>query len=63
MNFVGSLDFHALRSGYRSGVLTPSHLIEQILARIAHAGEDHVWISRAPETKLREAARPPRADQ
>jgi allophanate hydrolase len=57
MNFVGSLDFHALRSGYRSGVLTPSHLIEQILARIAHAGEDHVWISRAPETKLREAAK------
>ncbi len=57
MNSVGSLDFHTVRSGYRSGVLTPSQLIEQILARIAHAGEDHVWISRVPETELREAAK------
>jgi allophanate hydrolase len=57
MHSVGSLDFHTLRSFYRSGVLTPSQLIEDILARIARAGDDHVWISRLPEAELREAAK------
>src|SRR5258708_6914587 len=57
MHSVGSLDFHTLRSAYRSGALTPSQVIEEILGRIARAGEDHVWISRVPETELREAAK------
>ncbi len=52
-----SLDFHTLRTGYRSGTLTPSQVVEEILARIARAGEDHVWISRVPAAALRAAAK------
>jgi allophanate hydrolase len=57
MYSLGSLDFHTLRSAYRSGAPSPGRLIEDILARIARAGDDHVWISRVPETELRAAAR------
>ncbi len=51
-----SLDFHNLRAAYRSGALTPSRLVEDILARIVRNGEDHVWISRVPDAALRAAA-------
>jgi allophanate hydrolase len=57
MHSLGSLDFHTLRSAYRSGALTPRRLVEDILARIARAGDDHVWISRVPEAGLRAAAK------
>jgi len=57
MHSLGSLDFHTLRSLYCSDTLTPGRLIEDILARIARAGDDHVWISRVPETELRAAAK------
>jgi allophanate hydrolase len=56
MHSLGSLDFRTLRSLYRSGALTPGRLVEDILARIARAGDDHVWISRVPEAELRAAA-------
>ena len=52
-----SLDFHTLQTGYRSGALTPSQVVEAILARIAQAGEDHVWISRVPAEALRASAK------
>src|SRR5471032_2533280 len=52
-----SLDFHTVRNGYRSGELSPSLLVEDILARIARKGEDHVWISRVPDEALRAAAK------
>src|SRR4030081_1418410 len=52
-----SLDFHTLRTGYRSGTLTPSRLVEAIIARIGRNGDDHVWISRVPDEALRAAAK------
>jgi allophanate hydrolase len=56
MSSAFSLDFQTLRSGYRSGTLTPRQLVEEILARIARAGDDHVWISRLPDRQLRDTA-------
>jgi allophanate hydrolase len=39
-----SLDIAELRDRYQSGTLTPSALVEGLLARIAARADDHVWI-------------------
>jgi allophanate hydrolase len=39
-----SLDLAALAGRYASGSLTPSALVENVLARIAQRGDDKVWI-------------------
>jgi len=48
-----SLDLHTLS---RRGV-TPTELVEDVLARIARRGDDAVWISVAPRERLLERAR------
>jgi allophanate hydrolase len=49
---------HALRSAYRAGTLDVGQMIEEMLKRIAAAGDDKVWISRTPDEQLRaDAAR------
>ena len=55
---VLDLGVHALRSAYCAGTLDVRQTIEEILKRIADAGDDKVWISRTPDAALRaEAAR------
>ena len=49
---------HALRSAYAAGTLDVGQVVGAVLARIAAAGDDKVWISRFGEEQLRaEAAR------
>lgn len=49
------LDFglHALQSAYRAGTLDVGQVIEEVLKRIAAAGDDKVWITRLPDDRLR----------
>jgi allophanate hydrolase len=56
MNSAFDLGVHALRTRYRQGSLTPRATIDEVLARIAAAGDDKVWISRVPDADLRGAA-------
>src|SRR5258708_7904831 len=50
------LGLHSLRAAYRAGALDCKKVIEEVLSRIAAAGDDKVWISRASNEALREAA-------
>jgi allophanate hydrolase len=50
------LGLHALRAAYRAGTLTVRQVVEEVLARIAAAGDDKVWISRVPDDALRKTA-------
>ena len=50
------LGVHALRTAYRAGTLDVRHVVEEVLKRIAHAGEDKVWISRPTDSALRDRA-------
>ena len=47
------LDLTTLREAYAKGGLTAAALVEEVLARIAAAGEDHVWITRVADDALR----------
>jgi allophanate hydrolase len=47
-----SLDIARLRAAYADGSATPRSVIEQVLARIAAAGDDAIWISRRPDAEL-----------
>ncbi|MBX3502283.1 MAG: allophanate hydrolase [Alphaproteobacteria bacterium] len=51
-----SLDIQRLRQDYCAGRRRPSAVIETVLARIAAAGDDAVWISRFPDDALRSQA-------
>jgi len=58
MNAALDFGLHALRTAYRAGTLDVPRVIEEVLVRLAAAGDDKVWISRVPDTALRaEAAR------
>ena len=50
------LGVHSLRAAYRAGTLTCSTVIEEVLQRIAQAGDDKVWITRMPDEALRDIA-------
>jgi len=50
------LGVHALRTAYRAGTLDVRHVVDEVLKRIAHAGEDKVWISRPTDSALRDRA-------
>ncbi len=51
-----SLDLHTLRAAYAAGA-DPVTIMQDVLARIDAAGDDHVWISRVPPaTVLAQAA-------
>jgi allophanate hydrolase len=47
-----SLDLQNLASRYRAGTLTPRTLVAEIGERIAHRGNDKVWIHRLPVADL-----------
>lgn len=51
------LTVSGLLASYRSGQLTPSAMVNEVLARIAKAGDDKVWISRFSDDVLRARAR------
>jgi allophanate hydrolase len=46
------LGVHNLGAAYRAGKLTVRQVIDEILKRIAAAGDDKVWISRVPDATL-----------
>lgn len=50
------LGLHALRTAYHAGTLTVRQVIDEVIARIAAAGDDKVWISRVPDDALRKRA-------
>ena len=50
------LGVHALLGAYGAGTLDVRQIIEEVLKRIADAGDDKVWISRVPDAQLREQA-------
>src|SRR5579871_5116250 len=52
-----SLRIGALSELYAASTLTPVDVIAQLYARIAHRGEDHVWIYLVPEDDALERAR------
>jgi allophanate hydrolase len=47
------LGVYNLRATYRAGSLTVRQVIDEVLKRIAVAGDDKVWISRVPDATLR----------
>ena len=52
-----SLDISELAAAYRTGTLTPSALVDRLLACIAARGDDHVWIERVSRDELLAMAR------
>jgi allophanate hydrolase len=52
-----ALTLDALRARYASGETRPSDVIDEVLRRIAAAGDDRVWISRVPDALLRARGR------
>jgi len=52
-----SLDISELATRYRSGTLTPSDLVDHVLARIAARGNDCVWIELVGRDELLASAR------
>jgi allophanate hydrolase len=50
------LGVHSLRAAYRGGTVTCRAVVEEVLSRIAQAGDDKVWISRLPDEALRDIA-------
>lgn len=52
MNTALDLGIHALRARYRLGSLSCRSVIAEVLARIAAAGDDKVWLSRVPDDAL-----------
>ncbi|MBY0318230.1 MAG: allophanate hydrolase [Reyranella sp.] len=56
MNSILDLGLHALRARYANGALSCCEVIEEVLKRIAAAGDDRVWITRVPDQRLRAEA-------
>jgi len=56
MTVLLDLGVHALRGAYAAGTLDVGQVIEEVLKRIAAAGDDKVWITRAPDERLRAEA-------
>ena len=52
MTALLDLGVHALLGAYRAGTLDVRQTIEEVLKRIAQAGDDKVWISRAGDADL-----------
>jgi allophanate hydrolase len=51
-----SFDFANLRAAYADRATSPATVAEDVLARIADRGDDHVWISHVPDDTLRAEA-------
>jgi allophanate hydrolase len=56
MTALLDLGLHALRRAYSAGTLDVGQVIEEVLKRIAAAGDDKVWITRMPDEQLRAEA-------
>jgi allophanate hydrolase len=56
MTALLDLGVHALLGAYCAGTLDVRRTIEEVLKRIADAGDDKVWISCVPDAALREQA-------
>jgi allophanate hydrolase len=56
MTVLLDLGVHALRSAYAAGTLDVGQVIEEVLKRLAAAGDDKVWITRTPDERLRAEA-------
>ena len=56
MTALLDLGLLALRRAYRSGTLDVRQTVDEVLRRLAEAGDDKVWISRASDAALRTAA-------
>lgn len=56
MTVLLDLGVHALHSAYAAGMLDVGQMIEEVLKRIAAAGDDRVWITRASDDELRAKA-------
>jgi allophanate hydrolase len=56
MTSVIDLGVHSLRAVYGAGKLTVQQVVEEVLTRIASAGDDKVWIARMPDEALRDIA-------
>lgn len=50
------MDVESLLTGYKNGAYDPLEIVEEVIARIAAAGDDHVWIARVSEQDLRRRA-------
>jgi allophanate hydrolase len=50
------LGVHNLRAAYRAGSLSCRQVIDEVLKRIAQAGDDKAWINRVPDAELQSAA-------
>ena len=50
------LGVHNLRASYRAGSLSCRQVIDEVLKRIAQAGDDKVWINRVSDAELRATA-------
>src|SRR5262245_18359183 len=58
MSALLDLGLHALRDAYTRDALDVRQVVDEVLKRIAAAGDDKVWISRPPDETVRaEAAR------
>jgi len=56
MTVLLDLGVHALRDAYRAGTLDVRATIDEVLERIARAGDDKVWITRVSDDALRAEA-------
>lgn len=56
MTALLDLGLLALRRAYRGGTLDVRQTVDEVLRRLAEAGDDKVWISRASDAALRTAA-------
>ena len=56
MTALLDLGVYALGNAYRTGALDVRQMIEEVLKRIAAAGDDKVWITRVPDDVLRTQA-------
>ena len=56
MTVLLDLGIHALRSAYAAGTRDVGQVVEEVLKRIAAAGDDRVWIARTPDEQLRAEA-------
>jgi allophanate hydrolase len=56
MTALLDLGVHALGNAYCAGTLDVRQVIEEVLKRIAAAGDDKVWIARVPDDVLRAQA-------
>ena len=56
MTALLDLGIHSLRGAYAAGTLDVGQVIEEVLKRIAAAGDDKVWITRVADERLRAQA-------